>query len=410
MVGGHLGAVGQPEPDPARGRLGAGDLDARPDRDVVQARDEPRGAGRPDRPARQAVLALARHPPPERGPRDEVADPGRADVRPRVEHARHDRHPVLPAAREPVDVALADDDLGVRAGLAQQRGRLERALPAAGDDDPPAVEGAQVAVLDGVRHEPRAERVEQRRPVGEGGDPGGDDHAARAHRLAVLELEDEPVAVRLHAADGAVVEAGHGPALEPAAVVDEAVQRHRRAERLLRVVAIVVEGEAAAGVRQVARDPRRAQEHAGGHVALPEGHRRAEDADVQAVDGPEVRRGAQPVRARADDRDVALGRLGGARAGDRSLVDECHLASCCPCRIGCFPDCPASVPRPGRADTGRSARLGAGGPPAFEETSPRAPPKRPGDGRAGRRRGARTVRVRRRAGGRPAPCACPASR
>ena len=204
--------------------------------------------------------------------------------------------------RQPADVLPADEDLGVGAGLGEERRRLECALASADDEHAAARERTEVVVVRRVRDERARKPGEPRRQPRERHDPGRHDHLLRADVLSVVELHVEAAGIRRDAQDAASLEPGDRPRLEPAAVLDEAGKRHRlcalEAARLLEAV----EAERVIGVGDMGRLPARAKEHARGHVTGPALHRLAEDPHVHAG-FEQVRGGGEPVRPRADDDD-----------------------------------------------------------------------------------------------------------
>src|SRR5207247_11224373 len=61
------------------------------------------------------------------------------------------------------------------------------------------------------------------------------------------------------------------------------------------------------GIRATRRCPRRSRKHSNGHAAPPTRHRPAKDADLQSLDGAQVRRRRESIRTSSDDRYVACG-------------------------------------------------------------------------------------------------------
>ena len=178
------------------------------------------------------------------------------------------------APSEPADPRRARDDLDVGARLVQERRELDGALP--GPDD----RRARSAV---VVHRPQRRRMarlrrlevgELHRAMGEGVEPGRDNHAAGGECLAILEHDAESCASALEPPDAAAIEVGHGALLEPLPVADEVVTRHRPGERHTVLLLIRVEAERALRVRDRRRLPRGTKQHPDRHPPLPEVHSR----------------------------------------------------------------------------------------------------------------------------------------
>ena len=93
-------------------------------------------------------------------------------------------------------------------------------------------------------------------------DAGGDDDAPRSEDV-VAGGDLEPVRVPLDAADVALVQLRDGRPLEPAAVLDEPVDRDRDRNGEPAGALMAREREPATGISDVAPTVRRAQQHAG---------------------------------------------------------------------------------------------------------------------------------------------------
>ena len=157
-------------------------------------------------------------------------------------------------------------------------------------------------MLGRVRRERGLQTVELGRPPRVRSDAGGDDHAFRRDRVAVVQRDAKRSRPRLDPSDAAAVQRVGDFALHPPPVADEIVQPHRPRQRDAPRPFILVEREFAVRVRDVGALPVRAEEHPGGHLALPEGHAFAENVRFHAPDRSQMSGRREPVRACTYDR------------------------------------------------------------------------------------------------------------
>jgi hypothetical protein len=224
---------------------------------------------------------------------------------------------MVPTPGEPPDLVATGKQFDFSTVRLEQSRRFEGALPASDDGDALTAEVREITMVDRVRNVRRWEVRVLRRTPREVGDPGRNDNPLGLDALAVGELNSEAVLERLNRSDGPFIDVRHHRALEPVPVIDEARQRYGTRKRRLALCVKVVERVFASRVGQVARVPRGAKKHPLWHPLLPEGHRGAEHADVQAVGRAQVRGDGEPVRPRANDCDTATS---GACAPTPTLV------------------------------------------------------------------------------------------
>jgi hypothetical protein len=165
-------------------------------------------------------------------------------------------------------------------------------------------------------------RDELRRKVGElwrtpreGDYPGGDYHPLRTEGLTVVDLDPESIGVRRDMHHATLLEARDRALLEPASVIDEALERHRFCPHVAGRHLVVSEAERVIRVGDMGGVPSRAEQHPARHVMRPALHRLPEGAHAHPrLD--QVRRGRESVRACPND-DDRVARLVVSRAGTR---------------------------------------------------------------------------------------------
>ena len=183
----------------------------------------------------------------------------------------------------------------------EERGALERALPAPDHRHLPPREPREATVRRGVGRELRRQVGEGDRAPSERGNPRRDDDAPGPNHLAILQHHPEAVRIRVNPLDAPPVQVRHDLLPEPLSVRDEAVERHGPGDRAAARGLIGVEREGPVRIRDVGGGPVGAQEHPRRHLAPPEGHRLPEDTRLDARRA-QVRARRQSVGARADDR------------------------------------------------------------------------------------------------------------
>ena len=256
-----------------------------PDPDLLEPGPEPAGSlpavrtgsrARPDARGTCAGTAPAGRRDGSRGP---GPTSGGAYSRPftgwtRCRHAPSESH---------LTKRLPHQHVHLRPRLVEQRGGLERALPAADDRHAPSGEDREVAVVERVRGQVRRE---SRRTA-----PGrlakvpmpAATTTRRARRTIVAGGDLEPVRVPLDAADVALVQLRDGGPLEPAAVLDEPVDRDRDRDRVS-PLARSWRGNVSRRPGSPMSLPRYGERSSmpAGVCVLPEAHRRAEDPRVDS--------------------------------------------------------------------------------------------------------------------------------
>jgi hypothetical protein len=169
-----------------------------------------------------------REPPEERRPRNKPRRPGTAQrnlavgVHHRVVKSGFGRVAGVSVGK-PANVASSNDALGL--GFGKESSRLQYALSSADDGDAAALERPEVAVVERVRDERRRKLGELWRAPGEGNYAGGDDHPLRIEDLAVLEFDAESVRVKEDTDNAPSLQTRDRVLLEPAPVIDEALER-----------------------------------------------------------------------------------------------------------------------------------------------------------------------------------------
>ncbi len=255
---------------------------------------------------RHGRLHARRQLPKQTGRRDDPVQPGRADVRRRVEQrAKRIRGAFQPLRLliEPVDPRLPRDDFHLGARFVQQRRRLDGALSAADDHDALAGKGFEAAILAGVRDQLRRTALEGRGPPRELRDAGGDDDPLHFHLRLVFKPEAESARGLLDFAHAPRIEIGHDLPLKPLAVAHElrARQRMRRVDLFRGEIAI--QRPHALRIGDVRGRANGAHEHPFRHLLVPKLHRFAKD-DALDVGRAQMGGGGQSVRAGADDGDL----------------------------------------------------------------------------------------------------------
>ncbi len=214
-------------------------------------------------------------------------------------------HALLMIRSQPQHLAAADQiDLG--AGFGQQRCGFASALTAPDDRHALGTKAVETDVLAGMAHQGRRQPVENRRPEFLALESHGNDDPTCRHAVTVFEAHMEAERAALDASDLAAVDIGHRVRLEPAAVTDEFTDRHLLVAGETARLRVGLERIVVVGMRDMRRDPRRAQLHAFRHVLLPERHRVAEHfrGDLR---GFEMGGGREAVRSRTNDGNVDVG-------------------------------------------------------------------------------------------------------
>src|SRR5262249_49384716 len=148
----------------------------------------------------------------------------------------------------------------------------------------------------------RGQAVEYLRPMDEGLKSGCYDNPLRMQGVAVVEGEPEPGEHRFNFAYRVAVSRQSDLLMKPVAVPYEVPYGHWIRQAMAPAHrAIHIQGQAFLRIGDVGRHPRRPQEHARGHMALPERHRFAEELDVQARRLSQVRECGETVRPGADN-------------------------------------------------------------------------------------------------------------
>ena len=120
--------------------------------------------------------------------------------------------------------------------------------------------------------------------------------------LAIRGPEEKAASVGRQIGDRAPIDIRHRLFLEPFAVPDEQIDRHRLRSGKLVDASIPIEAQLVVRITEVRGARAGAQKHPGRHVPLPECHRLAEDSGLDALRA-QVRGGGKPIGARADDGD-----------------------------------------------------------------------------------------------------------
>ena len=232
-----------------------------------------------------------------------------ADLRGRDQHIAEQRAHRLAQAAALIRVGVpnqtaAADDFDVGAGFMQDRRGFAGALAAADHGHALAFVAFGVGVFAGMADELARQPVELRRPVFVAEQALRHHHAFGEEGIAAIEHETETAIERLNALHDAAVDIGRNVFLEPDAVVDKILDRQKLGHFHAGFAVIFVEREPAARLADMGGNPRRAQQHAFGHVIAPERQRLTEHAD-RHVGGAQMRGDGEPVRAGANDSDVA---------------------------------------------------------------------------------------------------------
>jgi hypothetical protein len=162
--------------------------------------------------------------------------------------------------------------------------------------------------------------------VGKRANTGREDNPARDERITIEQRDPKAFARLLNMRHVPSVDVAHGMLLKPESVLNEPLERNRRANLLFRVGVKRVEGQDAVRIRQIRSHVRRTQQHAFGHVAFPEIHRLPENAHVQTGDASEVRCRGKSVGARTHNREIANHRWSSDLNGNRAQVVSIRLS------------------------------------------------------------------------------------